>query len=366
MRALIIARKTLLELLREPKVLGAVLGLPVAFLGIFAASGGSPILRTHAVLVEPADSAKEPLVGAVEGLRYPDGRPVFETTSSPGRPDADEALADKSATALMEVTRADGKPTVVLRGDALSLQFLTAATILNAAVREQEERASGYPSVIRVEERPLAAQGPRTDFDLYAPGVIVFGIMLLVPQTAMLIGREVRWRTLQRLRLTRMGTFDLFTGVTLAQLVVAVAQMALVLAVAPLFGFHNNGSTVLAFLAGLALSFSAIGVGLLVACFIRNDSQASNVGGGVGMVQVFLSGSLFPVPMPALLSVSGHEMGLFDVFPATHGFLALQQVLCDNASFEQVGFRLLMTLALSVLTMAVGVIVFKRLWIRDR
>ena len=366
MRALIIARKTLLELLREPKVLGAVLGLPIAFLGIFAASGGGPILRTHTVLVDPADPAKEPLVEAVEELRYPDGRPVFEPTSSPGQPAADEALADKSATALMQVTRVDGKPTVVLRGDALSLQFLTAATILNATVREKEERASGHPSIVRVEELPLAAKGPQTDFDLYAPGVIVFGIMLLVPQTAMLIGREVRRRTLQRLRLTRMGTFDLFAGVTLAQLVVAVTQMALVLGVAPAFGFHNNGSTALAFLAGLALSFSAIGVGLVVACFIRNDSQASNVGGGVGMVQVFLSGSLFPVPMPTLMSVSGHEMGAFDVFPATHGFLALQQVLCDGASLHQVGFRLLMTLALSVLTMAIGVAVFQRLWMRDR
>jgi uncharacterized membrane protein SirB2 len=50
----------------------------------------------------------------------------------------------------------------------------------------------------------------------------------------------------------------------------------------------------------------------------------------------------------------------FDVFPATHGFLALQQVLSYGAGLREIGFWLATTLLLSVFYFAVGVIVFQR------
>jgi ABC-2 type transport system permease protein len=134
---------------------------------------------------------------------------------------------------------------------------------------------------------------------------------------------------------------------------------------AVLLGFHSQGPLALAVVVGLAVSFSAIGQGLIVACFVANDSQAVNYGSVFSMLQVFISGSFFPMPAPTWLTIAGHEMSLFDLCPATHGMLLLQQVMCYGAGWGEIGFRLVAMLALSLLYFAAGVFVFQRLQMRQ-
>jgi ABC-2 type transport system permease protein len=131
-------------------------------------------------------------------------------------------------------------------------------------------------------------------------------------------------------------------------------------------GFHNQGSLFLAVIVGLVICFSAIGQGLVVACFVENDSQALNVGSTATMIQVFVSGSFYQFPPLTLFTLAGHQIDLFDVFPATHGFMALQQVLTYGAGLREVAFRLGATLLLSVLYFLAGVVIFQRLQMRDR
>jgi len=114
------------------------------------------------------------------------------------------------------------------------------------------------------------------------------------------------------------------------------------------------------------VSFSAIGLGLVVACFVENDSQAVNVGSTVTMVQVFLSGSFWRLPPMTVFSLAGHQIDLFDIFPATSGFMALQQVLSYGAGWRDVAFRLGLALVLSLGYLGAGVVLFGRLKMRDR
>jgi ABC-type Na+ efflux pump permease subunit len=118
-------------------------------------------------------------------------------------------------------------------------------------------------------------------------------------------------------------------------------------------------------MVGLAVSFSAVGLGLLVACFVESDSQAANLGGTVAMIQVFLSGSFYQFPPLTLFTLLGHQIDMFDIFPASHGFLALQQVLSYGAGFQEVRFRLGAALALSILYLGLGVLVFQRLQMQE-
>jgi ABC-type Na+ efflux pump permease subunit len=126
-------------------------------------------------------------------------------------------------------------------------------------------------------------------------------------------------------------------------------------------GYNNHGSLILAVFVGLAISLSAVGMGLIVACFIENDSQAVNFGSTVTMVQVFVSGAFFPLPPMTVTTLFGHPIGFFDIFPATHGMLALQQVLNDGVGLGGIGFRLAAIVLLSGLTFAAGVVTFHRL-----
>jgi ABC-2 type transport system permease protein len=365
MKTVLVARKNLLEVVREPKLLALVVLMPLAFLGILAIGYNVPMLVTHPLWVINATPAGEGLLADLESQRYADGRPVFAVTPTTDAVAAETALKSGAATALLTIAETNDGLNVTVRGDPLSLQFYRASLILDNTFYRTADQLAGRPEVVTVVEQPLFKDGPRSEFDLYAPGMIIFALLLIIPQTAMLVAREIRWNTLRRLRLTPMRAFDLLSGVGLAQIVVAVVMVVLIFLAALAFGFNNQGSLGLAIIVGLAVSFSAIGLGLLVACFVENDSQAINVGSTVTMIQVFLSGSFYQLPPQTVFTLASHQIDLFDIFPATHGFLALQQVLSYGVGLKEIAFRLGATLILSGLYFVAGVVVFQHLQMRD-
>jgi ABC-2 type transport system permease protein len=375
MKLWLVTRKYLVEIWREPKLLALVVLLPLAFLAITALGYKSPMLVTHPVLVITTTAQGETLIAELAAQRYADGRPVFAVTRAHNTVAAEEALKNRTATMLLSITpllaitpveSVEGLPHIIVRGDPLHPRFYRASVMLDTLLYRYAEQMSGRPEVIKILEQPIVAQGPQTEFDLYAPGMIIFALLLLIPQTAMLVAREIRWNTLRRLRLTPLRAWELLSGIGLAQMVVAVLMVVLVFGAAILLGYNNQGQLWLAILVGLAVSFSSVGLGLLVACFIENDSQAINVGSAVTMTQVFLSGAFYQFPSMTLFVILGHQIDLFDIIPATHGFLALQQVLSYGANFQQISFRLTATLVLSIVYLIMGIVFFQHLKMKER
>jgi ABC-2 type transport system permease protein len=66
-----------------------------------------------------------------------------------------------------------------------------------------------------------------------------------------------------------------------------------------------------------------------------------------------------------VFTLAGHQIDLFDIFPATHGFSALQQVLTYGAGLSEVGFRLAATVVLAMFYFVIGVVVFQRRQMRQ-
>jgi ABC-type multidrug transport system permease subunit len=391
-RVLLVARKYLIEISRELQLLLLELATPLVFLGIAAAMYNAPLLATHPVLVSSPDLQGAPLVEVLEAERYADGRPVLAVTPTSDLEAAELALKEREATVLVILDSGEGtadrrpstaddgrqsadRPTseprplrteVTIRGDPLYPRFFRVGTILASIVNRYGDRVAGRAEVVQVVARPLASGQPKTEFDLYAPGMMIVALLMLIPQTAMLVAREVRWHTLRRLSLTRLGAWGFFGGVSVAQLVFAVVQVVVTFLAALALGFNNQGSLALAVLVGIVVSFSAIGQGLLVACFVENDSQAANLGSTLTMLQVFVSGAFYQLPPLTLFTLARHQIDLFDVFPATHGFMALQQVLTYGAGLTEIGFRLGAMMVLSTLYFAAGVYIFQRLHMRSR
>jgi ABC-2 type transport system permease protein len=368
MKAVWVARKSLIEILREPQLLALEIALPVLFLVITIASYNMPLLTTHPVLVINTDPGGTPLIDSLQAQRYTNGQPVFNITLTADQDAAEAALANHTVSALVVIAPdgSGGRLRVAIKGDALYTLFYRASTLLNNAIHRYADGVAGRPEIVRIVEQALTAAGPQNYFDAYAPGIMIMALLLIIPQTAMLVARQVRWRTLRRLRLSRLGAFDLFAGISLAQVAVALLQVVVMFLAALALGFHNQGSLLLAIVVGVAIGISAIGQGLLVAGLVENDSQAANVGATVTMLQVFLSGSFYPMPPFTVFTLAGHQIDVFDVLPATHGFLALQQVLSYGAGLSEVGFRLGATLALAALYFAAGVVVFQWLQMREK
>ncbi len=365
MRILLVARKTLREIVREPQLLLLTLLLPVAFVGITYLGYRGDLVATYPVAVIVEDSSQRMLVDSLAAQRHGNGQPVFDIQLTDDRAAAEAGLLDRSLAVLLGIGNEAGTPTVMLKGDALYAKYYRASLLLENAITAFTEQAAGLPEVVRVEEVPVYEAGPRTEFDLYAPGMIVFAMLMIVPQTAMLVAREMRWRTLRRLRLSRLSSFELLAGLSLAQMVVGVVQVVTVFVAALALGFPNQGSLLLAIGVGLAIALSAIGQGMVVACFAENDSQAANIGATAAMIQVFLSGAFYALPSPTIVSLGSYQFGVFDIFPATHGFMALQQVLNYGADLSQIAVRLGLTLILSGLYFGLGVFFFNRTRMRS-
>jgi ABC-2 type transport system permease protein len=361
-KSLLVARKSLLEILREPTLLGLVLLMPLVFVGIAAFGYSAPFLVTHPVGVIVQEEGDLGLIEALRAERYTDGRPVFDVAVVTDQDAAHVALEAREITVLVEVGAGeDGRPSVTAHGDALYGRFYRASVVLDEVVQRYADRLAGRGALIQIHEERYAPAGPENEFDYYAPGMMVFALLMIIPQTAMLVGRELRWGTLHRLRLSGVRAWELLLGISLAQMAVAVIQVLVVFLSALALGYNNHGSLILAVFVGLAISLSAVGMGLIVACFIENDSQAVNFGSTVTMVQVFVSGAFFPLPPLIVFTFFGHPIGIFDIFPASHGMLALQQVLNDGAGLGGIGFRLAAIFLLSITFFAAGVFTFHKL-----
>ncbi|MCP4517967.1 MAG: hypothetical protein GY824_22400 [Delftia sp.] len=165
MKALLVARKSLVEMLREPQLPILVVLLPLVFLLIIALTYNTPLLVTHSVLVlDPAGRGKA-LIEELQAQHYDDGRPMFDVSLSTDRQAAQAALKEHAATALLIIEPGDPLQ-ITLAGDALYGRFYRASTIVNDVVRRYGDLLAQRPQVARVVQRPLVAAGPQTEFDL--------------------------------------------------------------------------------------------------------------------------------------------------------------------------------------------------------
>ena len=381
MKALSIAWKTFLEQLRDLKNLALAVSIPAGFMVLFALpyAGGLP---TYKVLVDDADAGASrpggaPLRAGAElskgfaELRYEDKKPMLELKKA-GRVEAETALKSGTAATLLLTIPADFSARVVsqggeavrallVEGDPSSANFVSARWIVEESIEATVARLQGRPPAARPQSRLLGDGVARTEFDYVAPGVIIFAILLLVAQTAMLVVSELQSGTLQRYQLTGAGTAALFSGISASQMVVAAIQVPLMTGVAMAMGFHASLANLpAAMLVSMALSLSAVGLGLLVSCVARTPVEASNLAAGVLLPVTFLSGAFFPVPELSFFTLFDRPMGPLDLLSAKHAFNALRQLLLYGNSLGAVGFELAATLLLSAVYLGLGIAIFRR------
>lgn len=351
---LLLTGRFLRELGRERAVLVAVFALPVFFFLITAlAYPRDPRPRTWTLAIDASLAAEPGLEAALREARHDDGRPAFSLRLH----GAGEPVPEKTDLAVRPGPRGP-----IYVGDALSIDHIAAVN------RFCEVRASLAGAAPRLVRRPAPYRTPGNDFEAYSPGMMVFAVLLLIPQTAMLVGREVRRGTMQRLRLTRLTAAGYLGGVAASQSAYAVCLGLVLLVLSVLFGFRFGGDPVttaaLTMTCLVLLGLSAVALGLVLSPFVKSDSSALNVGAVFTMLQVFLSGAFFPMPQPTVLQIGGVgetgslTIGAYDAFPATHAMRALQLAMTGGG--EGAAAPMALVLVLSLAWFAAAVVIFQR------
>jgi len=386
MKILSITRKALIELWREPLLLGLQLFFPVVLVGFYYIAFGQTsagLSNYLTVLVDNQDAgpAGAALVDEIRTAGW-EGQNVFTVVEVADPRAAEITLQERKAALLVRIpadfsqslaagsvagdpATAGDPAAITLAGDPASDRYTFAQSFLGSLIREFVRQAAGLSDErLPLNYTFLSGTGTMSDFDFGVGGIIIFGIMFGIISSATLIVRETVTGTLRRLRLTRVRGGDVVVGVALAQTVVAAVQVPVTLGAALLMGFQNNGAWWLVMVIALLVNLSAVGVGLIVAAFARNDGDATNLGSVALVPMVFLSGALFPLPQVVLGQVAGRTVSLYDLLPATHAAEAIRQVTVFGDGIAAVGYELMMMTGLSALFLVVGVGLYGRLRLR--
>ncbi len=262
----------------------------------------------------------------------------------------------------------DGDPSAsvpILFGGDLTNPYYPVATVLaTSAVDAYIQQATGRQPLARYVEQPLGASAARSEFEIYVPGLLVMGAILLIFQAAMTITREVEAGTLRRLQITRMNAFELLGGMSATLALVGAASTILTFFVAQALGFRSQGPLWVAVLIGVVTTFSTIGIGLLMACFSKNVAQAFVIANFPLALLMFFSGAIFPIPRMTLFTIAGRGFAPTDLLPPAHAVVALNKIFTLGAGLGDVLYELAALTVLSMLYFAVGVWLFQRMHLR--
>ncbi len=190
---------------------------------------------------------------------------------------------------------------------------------------------------------------PRGDFNLIAPGLMVFAIMLLIGYAATTLSRETEQGTLHRFQLAQASWMGYLGGVTLAHLLLASFAFGMMLLGAHVMGFENNGSYLHAYVIILITAVSALGVGMVIAAVSKRREEAANLSMLAALPLGFLSGAFFEVPG---VEIKGFD--IYELLPTTHAITALRAILNDGQTLSDVSGHMLALSGAAALYVAFG------------
>jgi ABC-type multidrug transport system permease subunit len=361
--AILNSNRLLAELARDPALLVLTILTPVFFFFLTVVGySREPSPKTWLVEADAAAFEGRPgLAKALREARHADGRPSFSLRMT-------GALATGNATPVTRPTialRAGESGSLGLEGDALSRDYVAAA---NRVEELLDGLAPGRVGAIRLVGAAPAFHAAASEFEAYVPGMMVFAILLLIPQTALIIGRERRRGTMTRIAGTEMGAASYLGGVALSQSICALAQGFILVALAAAFAYPFGPAPLAASLETLAilvlLGFGSVAQGLVVGAFAKSDSSAINAASVLAMMEVFLSGSFFAMPSPVIASMGQPGMasfatiGAYDFLPAVHAIQALRRAMLDSG--RGISAPLIMMAALTFVYFSASVLFFRR------
>lgn len=267
----------------------------------------------------------------------------------------------------------------IIRGDEGYSNFFASESALSGVMTEYQDgivngyknQIAGTPGAQPIKYVNITVQGISgtqsfTQFDFLAPGMMVFAILLLATTIAAILTREVESGTLERLKMSKMSSFDLLFGGLIPWSLVAGAQVVILLTVAVMLGLHWQGgitSVILAIIIGIIGGIASIALAMIIASFAKNDRQAANLGTLIVVPVSFLVGAFFPLPQ-VFVSVLGYSFQIYELIPWTHTLSALRDVLLYGEGLNAVAYQIELSAILTAILFIIGVILYSRTRLR--
>lgn len=186
-----------------------------------------------------------------------------------------------------------------------------------------------------------------------APGIVLFGFVMLMFSAAMTLSKDRETALFARLLTTPLSANGFAAGYSAPYIPIAIVQSIVIFAVAMLFGLETAGSVLLVALILLMAAVLFIGLGMIVgALFTTKQVPFAYM---VILLLAIFGGAWFDVE-----AIGGAFKTVGDLFPFTHTLAAARDVMVEGAGFGDIAGDLAWLVAYTLVIAAAAVWVFKR------
>ncbi|WP_411822126.1 ABC transporter permease [Leptospira sp. 'Mane'] len=200
----------------------------------------------------------------------------------------------------------------------------------------------------------------RSDFEQFIPGLLVFSILMLVFSSSMMMTSEIESETYIRYKMSNTSIFSVLAGLSLLQLFNGTLSLIFSLLLAKLLGYEFYDKLIWVCLICSIGAVSCIGIGLLIARFMKTAQQAFLTSSFIMFLFLLFSGVIFPKPIMELRIGPGISFDLFHLLPTTLMKSALDQILVSNKSPDSVVYELVALSVISLLYYISGYFFYQR------
>lgn len=382
MKLIVFLKKTIIETLRDWKVLVMALIFGPLFVCIFYVAFNNKAV-SYNILIHNSDisvlennneyNASKVLIEKFKSYKNQDNKPLYNISLTDDINKGQNDVKNRKYDVLILIPEDFSKGIILeknnpqltavkftMYGDLTYEKYIVPAIFLNSAVDEfinsETERVRPYT----FEEVPLKSFENQTEFDMVLPTAIFLGIVMLIFTAAIAIIKEVDSGTIRRLQISKLKTYEFLLSVSIVQVIIGIISTILTLGFSIyIFGAGVRGTLLNIFIISIITCLPVIATGLIVAGISRNIIDILIIGNLPYFILLLFSG-VFPIPRLNLFYLAGHSIALNDIFPTTPAVTALKKVVLEGSNLGDLGFELVLIGILTVIYVIIGMYLFNR------
>ncbi len=353
--------RSLKETYRDPLALGFLLAFPLMFMLLFGVAFGGDATPSYTIGIIDNDQTEVSQDFVYEALS---SVPTLEITSF-----------DDADTALEELKLGDLRAYIVLpdgfgeqvsqiwqgeEGDiALNITYdesdLLVSEQIISTINAATRAFAGIKIPITINANHINIETEITQMDFIAPGIIIFGLLIMIPTSGRIMLRDKESRFLYRMLTTPARPWEFIAGYSLSMVAIAIAQILIFILLGWLFGMDIIGSIWLAFAVFLLTAICSIGIGMVVASLSRSENQGESLSWLFSMPLAIVSGVWFSAEfMPPYIQTFAN------LFPFAHAVEASRAVITRGVGMEAISGDFFFLVGWAVGIFILGTILFAR------
>jgi len=360
MKILAITKMKFKELIRTFKSSAIVFVLPIVFIGIFGIAFGGSInqISFDIAAVPDEDEKYTAFIEILDNLnKDDDSNSIFDVTIYDSRDNAINDLKNDDVQGVVELV--NGKYELTL--NPTDQQSSIISSIFTSVVSGFEGfNQDDFLSINQVQLDSSDESSDYTVFQFQAAGLIIYGILILIPQVAFDFVKIIDKKDIFRYFTSKVTSIEIILGHFIYLFTIGAIQLVILYTTSIMFGFGPADNSIPAlFIIGLPTVAFSIGVGMLIGAFIDNPDAATNLGSMLSIILGFFSGSFInQVDQILKFNIGGSEIALTDFIPSFHASEAMRSVMLFGNDLETITSDILFLLLASFVILAIGTLVF--------